>query len=70
MRSPMSILEPPPSIREIMKVEMAGTKTMVTPVEMPGTLRGKITLEKTWKGLAPRSWAASMTRSSILVMME
>ena len=36
MMSPMSWLVPPPSILEMMKVEIAGTNTMVMPVLIPG----------------------------------
>ena len=59
MRSPTIILEPPPSIREMMKVETDGTNTMVMPVVIPGTERGSTTRVKVFHGLAPRSPAAS-----------
>ena len=61
---------PPPSSREMTKVDTEGMKTMVTPERTPGRDRGKITRRKTWELLAPRSWAASMTRGSIFSMTE
>ena len=69
MMSPMSWLVPPPSIFEMIKVEMAGTNTMVMPVLTPGRLKGMTTHAITWKVLPPRSCAASMTSSPILHMV-
>ena len=64
----MSRLEPPPSIRLMIKVDTAGTNTMVMPVAMPGTDSGMSTRVRILLMPAPRSWAASTTLWSILVM--
>ena len=69
MMSPMSWLVPPPSILEMMKVEIAGTNTMVMPVLTPGRLSGATTRAITWKVLPPRSCAASITSLPILHMV-
>ena len=66
IRSPITKIEPPPSIFEIINVLTDGTKTIVNPETTPGILSGKITFQKTFKLLAPKSCAASITFSSIL----
>src|SRR5690606_26095267 len=67
MRFPIRVNCPPPKSREMTKVVMAGMNTMVIPDTTPGMLKGKITFMNTWKGLAPRSPAASTTPLSILL---
>ena len=47
------------------KVLTVGMNTITMPLMMPGMERGSITLPNTCKGLAPRSWAASMRLWSI-----
>ncbi len=66
----MSRLPPPPSIREMMKVLIEGTNTIVMPVVTPGMASGMMTRPVTCHMFAPRSCAASMTELSILVMIE
>ena len=55
---------------EIANVVIAGTNTIVMPEAMPGVERGRTTLVTTRMEPAPRSCAASMVRSSILVITE
>ena len=66
----MSRFEPPPSILEMINVEMAGTNTMVTPEVIPGRLRGTITRKRVATPLQPRSEAASITLLSIFTITE
>ena len=66
----MRRFEPPPSIREIMNVEIAGTKTIVMPEVIPGTERGMTTRMRVWAELHPRSEAASKSDLSIFSMTE
>ena len=47
MMSPISWLVQPPSILEMMNVEIAGTNTMVIPVLTPGRLSGMTTFAMT-----------------------
>ena len=44
---PIRFTFPPPSMLEITNVVRAGINTMVIPLTMPGTHRGKITLRYT-----------------------
>ena len=55
-------------MRLMMKVDTDGTNTCVMPVAMPGPLSGTSTRQRICQTLHPRSWAASMMESSILVM--
>src|SRR5690606_3432066 len=70
MRLPMRAYWPPANSLEMTNVVMAGMHTMVIPETTPGRLKGRMTLMKTWKGLAPRSPAASTTPLSILLSTE
>ena len=70
MRSPSIIWVPPPSSREMAKVDTEGTNTIVTPDSTPGRERGRITFRNTLAELAPRSWAASSRLWSSLTMTE
>ena len=54
---------------EITKVVSAGTKTIVTPLTMPGTERGSQMRQRVWSEEAPKSLAASTMLSSILHMV-
>ena len=53
---------------EIAKVVSAGTNTMVMPLAIPGTESGRITSLKTLALVAPKSYAASITAFSILII--
>ena len=70
IRSPISRLEPPPSILEMMNVLIAGTNTIVTPDMIPGTESGTTTLNNIETGLHPRSEAASSRLRSIFTITE
>ena len=67
--SPMSMKLPLPRSLLMAKVVTEGMNTMVTPLMMPGTERGSVTFRNTRAGLAPRSWAASITRWSIFLRL-
>ena len=54
---------------EMTKVVSAGTKTIVTPLTMPGTESGSHMRKSVWSEEAPRSLAASTMLSSILHMV-
>jgi hypothetical protein len=47
MMLPIRFTFPPPSILETANVVREGTNTMVTPLTIPGTLRGTMTLAST-----------------------
>ena len=70
IKSPITKIEPPPSIFEIINVLTEGTNTMVMPERTPGRERGRITRRNTLKELAPRSLAASIRDLSSLMMTE
>ena len=66
MTFPMSRILLPPSRSEMTKVVRDGTNTMVIPLMMPGTLRGRMILTNVWMLFAPISRAAEITSRSIL----
>ena len=43
------------------KSSMESVKARMKPLIMPGNISGRITLRNAWKGVAPRSRAASYT---------
>ena len=69
MTFPISSILLPPRMLEMTKVVSAGTKTIVTPLTMPGTESGSHMRKRVWSEEAPRSRAASTMLSSILHMV-
>ena len=57
---------PPPRMRGIKNVVTEGMNTIVMPDMIPGRLNGSVTRTKVRGPLAPRSWAASRSLTSIL----
>jgi len=67
MRLPISMYWPPPRSFGITKVDMDRRNTIMIPLTTPGMESFQVILQKVWKGLAPRSLAASISDLSILL---